>query len=161
MVAYLEHGLRDVSDDIIRRILTRLRRKHLLVPPNNRERDLPSEVVNVSLGAVEMAGRRLRRYVDEVLMWRLQPLVDDIIADCLDQFRDEMRQHEGQFDYHVDNSKCEMSLIATSCVSDVIEETQKSMLKLDEQTQQCLNNIEDRAAEVFGSKCTNARRCSI
>lgn len=161
VVAHLEHGLRDISDDTIRRILTRLGRKHLLVPPNDRERDLPSEVENVSLGAVEMAERRLRRYVDEVFKWRLQPLVDDIMADCLDQLRDEVRQHEGEFDDHVDDSKCEISLTATGCVSDIIEETQKSMLKLDEQTQQCLNNIEDRAAEVFGSKCTNARRCSI
>lgn len=158
MVAHLEHILRDVSDDTIQKVLTQLGRQHLLARPNDSKRDLLSEAENVSFGTVE---RRLRQYVDDMFKRRLQPLVDDITADCLDQLRDEMRQHEAEFDDHVDNCKCDLSLAAKDGVSDVIEETQKSLLKLDEQTQQYLNNIEDRAAEAFGSKCTNARRCSI
>ncbi|KAI9037799.1 uncharacterized protein KD926_011588 [Aspergillus affinis] len=141
----LEYELRDISDDLLRELLIRSGRQHLLAIPKKVDSDLPSEV--------EMIERRLKRYVDETIERRLKShVVDEIVgsavSECRDQVFDDCKMHEAEFREQVDDANCEVRITANECMNDMEEQAQKYMGEIDEQAQQYMNDIKDQGIEV-------------
>ncbi|RAK75451.1 uncharacterized protein BO72DRAFT_171327 [Aspergillus fijiensis CBS 313.89] len=150
-LAHLEHELRGVSDDLIRRLLIRSGREHLLAIPQDVDRRLARELepVGSSLESdMVMLGRRLERYVDKTIERRLAHYVDCAVAECRDQLYDVCTQKEAQFEEEIDNGNIEVRNTVNDCMKDLEEQVQGHMVQMEEQAQRCMRHIEDRAAEI-------------
>lgn len=148
VLARLEHELRGVSDDLIRKVLIRSGRQHLLAVPEDVDSDLPP-----SYAKAEPIERRLKRYVDEMIERRLKShIVDEIVhsavSECRDQIFDECKTHEIEFREQVDDCNSEVRNTANECMKEMKEQAQKYMHEIEEQAQQCMNDIENQGIEV-------------
>lgn len=151
-LAHLEHELRGASDDVIRELLIRLGRKHLLALSENMHGDLPFASEEVSFAKVEMIEGRLRRYIDEIIEGRLKShvdkIVDSAVSECRDQIFDEFQTNKAEFCEQVDDSKCELRILANECMEDMKEQAQGHQYEMEEQAQQYMNDIQGRGIEV-------------
>lgn len=100
-----------------------------------------------------MLERRLEQYVNDKIERRLKRYVNDEIVDravneCSDHMLDQYRTNAADVDEQVEDGKAEVCIAAHDYMKDLEEEMQKHKDKLEEQAQQCLNDIEDRATEV-------------
>ena len=136
-LTHLVHALRGVSDEEIRKVLIQSGRRHLLAIPDS---DLPSESEKVRFANVEIE-RRLEQYVND-------EIVDRAVSECCDQMLDQYRTNAADVDEQVEDGKAELCNAANDYMKDMEEEMQKHKDKIEEQAQQCLNDIEDRAIEV-------------
>lgn len=148
VLARLEHELRGVSDDLIRKVLIRSGRQHLLAVPEDVDSDLPP-----SYAKAEPIERRLKRYVDEIIERHLKShIVDEIVhsamSECRDQIFDECKTHEIEFREQVDDCNSEVRNTANECMKEMKEQAQKYMHEIEEQAQQCMNDIENQGIEV-------------
>ncbi|CEL01701.1 hypothetical protein ASPCAL01280 [Aspergillus calidoustus] len=135
-LALLEHELRGVSDDMIRELLIRSGRQHLLAIPKDGDRNLPCEFEQVSSSEVEMIERRLKRYIDSA------------VSECRDQIYDVYTTNEAEFREQVDDGNSEVRNTATECMNELKEQAQGHMLEIEEQAQQYMKDIEDQGIEV-------------
>ncbi|KAL2786826.1 hypothetical protein BJX66DRAFT_312143 [Aspergillus keveii] len=147
-LALLEHELRGVSDDMIRELLIRSGRQHLLAIPKDMDRDLPCEFEKVSFPEVEMIERRLKRYVDKVIERRLERYVDSAVSECRDQIYDVYTTNEAEFREQVDDGNCEVRNTANECMNELREQAQEHMVEIEEQAQQYMKDIEDQGIQV-------------
>ncbi|KAJ5976670.1 hypothetical protein N7501_000012 [Penicillium viridicatum] len=127
-LTHLVYALRGVSDKEVHKVLIQSERGHLLAIPDS---DLPSESEKVRFANVEIIERRLEQYVNDEIERRLKRYVNDEIVDRA-----------------AEDGKAEVCNAANDYMKDLEEEIQKHKDKIEEQTQQCLNEIEDRAIEV-------------
>ncbi|KAF7587628.1 hypothetical protein BBP40_006912 [Aspergillus hancockii] len=149
----LEHELRGVSDDLIRELLIRSGRQHLLAIPKDVDRDLPCEFEKVSFAEVEMIERRLKRYVDEMIERRLKSqvldeIVDSAVSECRDHIYDECKTNEAEFREQVDDGNSEVRNTANECMNEMKDEAQRYMHEIEDQAQQYMKDIEDQGIEV-------------
>ncbi|RAK89640.1 hypothetical protein BO79DRAFT_145875 [Aspergillus costaricaensis CBS 115574] len=152
-LARLEHELRGVSDDLIRELLIRSGRGHLLAIPKNVDRDLPCEVQEVGSSEIEMVEQRLKRYVDEMIERRLKSgILDEVIdgaaSECRDQIYDECKTNQAEFREQVDDGNSEVRNTTMECLKEINEQAQRHMHEIEEQAQQCMKDIEDQGIEV-------------
>ncbi|KAJ0425322.1 hypothetical protein BJY00DRAFT_275190 [Aspergillus carlsbadensis] len=147
-LALLEHELRGVSDDMIRELLIRSGRQHLLAIPKDMDRDLSCEFEKVRFPEVEMIERRLKRYVDKVIERRLERYVDGAVSECRDQIYDVYTTNQVEFGEQVDDGNFEVRNTANECMSELKEQAQGHMLEMEEQAQQYMKDIEDQGIEV-------------
>ncbi|PYH86444.1 hypothetical protein BO82DRAFT_325536 [Aspergillus uvarum CBS 121591] len=150
-LAHLEHELRGVSDDLIRRLLIRSGREHLLAIPEDVDRRLARELepVGSSLEAdMVMIGRRLERYIDKTVERRLAHYVDCAVAECRDQLYDVCTQKEAQFEEEIDTGNIEVRNTANDCMKEMEEQVQGYMVQMEEQAQRCMKDIEGRGVEI-------------
>ncbi|KAL4977123.1 hypothetical protein BDW66DRAFT_42619 [Aspergillus desertorum] len=144
----LEHELRGLSDDMIRELLIRSGRQHLLAIPKDVDRDLPCEFEKVSFPEVEMIERRLKQYVDKMIELRLERYVDSAVSECRDQIYTVYTTNEAEFREQVDDGNAEVRNTTNECMNEMKEQVQGYMLEIEEQAQQCMKDIEDQGIEV-------------
>lgn len=151
-LARLQEELLGVSDDLIRKLLIRSGRQHLLAIPPDADSDQPSESEKVSLAKVEMIERRLKLYVEETIERRVKEHVDTIIdsamGECRDQMFDECKTNEAELREQIDDGSSEIRNTANECMKEMKEQAQRYMYEIEDQAQQYMNNIEDRGIEV-------------
>jgi hypothetical protein len=152
-LARLEHELRGVSDDLIRELLIRSGRGHLLAVPKNVDLDLPCEVQKVGSTEIEMVEQRLKRYVDEMIERRLKSgildeVIDSAASECRDQIYDECKTNQAEFREQVDDGNSEVRNTTMECLKEINEQAQRHMHEIEEQAQQCMKDIEDQGVEV-------------
>ncbi|KAL4744712.1 hypothetical protein BDW72DRAFT_212259 [Aspergillus terricola var. indicus] len=159
-LAFLEHELRGVSDDMIRELLIRSGRQHLLAIPKYVDRDLPYEFEKVSSLKDEMIERRLELYVDKMIERRLQQYVDKTIerqleqnvdramSECRDQIYSAYTMNEAEFREKVDDGNSEVRITANECIDEIMEQAQKYTLDMEEQALQYMKDIEDLGLKV-------------
>ncbi|RAH78811.1 hypothetical protein BO86DRAFT_320020 [Aspergillus japonicus CBS 114.51] len=150
-LAHLEHELRGVSDDLIRRLLIRTGRAHLLAVPEDVDRRLGLELEPVGSSPetdMVMLGRRLERYIDKTVERRLAHYVDYTVAECRDQLHDVCNQKQAQCEEEIDNGNVEVRNTANDCMKEMEEQVQGYMVQMEEQAQRCMKDIEDRGVEI-------------
>ncbi|KAF7133799.1 hypothetical protein CNMCM5793_005211 [Aspergillus hiratsukae] len=145
----LENELRGVSDDLIRQLLIRSGRQHLLAMPKDVDRDIEK----ISFAEVETIERRLKRYVDEIIERRLKShvldeIVDSAVSECRDQIYDECKTNEAEFREQVDDGNSEVRNTANECMNEIKEQARRCMHEMEEQAQQYMKDIEDQGIEV-------------
>ncbi|KAL4734231.1 hypothetical protein BDV11DRAFT_59150 [Aspergillus similis] len=157
---FLERELRGVSDDLIRELLIRLGRQHLLALPKVVDRDLPYEFEKPSFLKDELIERRLEQYVDKTIERRLEQYVDKMIerrleqnvdramSECRDQIYGVYTMNEAEFREQVDDGNSEVRNTANECMSEIMEQAQKYTLDMEEQAQQYMKDIEDVGMKV-------------
>jgi gamma-glutamyl:cysteine ligase YbdK (ATP-grasp superfamily) len=121
---------------MIRELLIRSGRQHLLAIPKDGDRNLPCEFEKVSSSEVEMIERRLERYIDSA------------VSECRDQIYDVYTTNEAEFREQVDDGNSEVRNTATECMNELKEQAQGHMLEIEEQAQQYMKDIEDQGIEV-------------
>ncbi|GIK07285.1 hypothetical protein Aspvir_002943 [Aspergillus viridinutans] len=146
----LENELRGVSDDLIRELLIRSGRQHLLAMPKDVDRE---DLEKVSFAEVEMIERRLKHYVDEMIERRLKShvldeIVDSAVSECRDQIYDECKTNEAEFREQVDDGNSEVRNTANECMNEIKEQARRYMHEIEEQAQQYMKDIEDQGIEV-------------
>lgn len=149
-LVHLEHELRGVSDDLIRRLLIRSGREHLLAIPKDVDRRLAREFEHItsSLEAETMIERRLERYVDETIERRLAQHVDRVVAECRDEVYDVYTQKETEFQEQIDNGNVEIRNTADECIEEMDQQLQGYKDQIEEQAQRCMKDIGDRGTEI-------------
>ncbi|KAL4946954.1 hypothetical protein BDW69DRAFT_179384 [Aspergillus filifer] len=155
-LAHLENELRGVSDDLIRKLLIRMGREHLLAPANV-DRTSPRELNKVgSLHEVEMMmimlERRLERYVDKSIEYQLAGHVDRAVSECRDQAYDAYTQKEVEFHEQVDDGNVEVRNTANECMDEMQEQMQGYMVQIEEQAQLYMAEIEEQARRCMKVK---------
>ncbi|KAL3481221.1 hypothetical protein BJX99DRAFT_219368 [Aspergillus californicus] len=154
----LEHELRGVSDDMIRELLIRSGRQHLLAIPKDGDRDLSCGFEKVSFPEVEMIERRLKGYVDKMIERRLERYVDSAVSECRDLIYDVYTTNEAEFREQVDDGNSEVRITANECIDELKEQAQGHMLEIEEQAQQYMKDIEDQGIKVETSAKKKLRR---
>ncbi|KAJ5333425.1 uncharacterized protein N7506_007208 [Penicillium brevicompactum] len=144
----LLHELDGVPDDLIRELLIRSGRQHLLAKPEKTPSDLPCELENTSPTHVAMIEHRLTQYLDRKIEQRFNNIVDGVVDECRDQVYDECKTNEAEFREQVDDANSEVRNTANDCMGEVKEEAQKYMRELEEKAHQYMNSIEDQGVEV-------------
>ncbi|CAG7952919.1 unnamed protein product [Penicillium salamii] len=114
----LVHELYGVSDDLIRELLIRSRRQHLLAKPEEIASDLPCEFEKVGSAQVERLERRLTQYVNKTSEQRLDQIVDSAVGECRDQVYDEFKTDEAEFREHLDDDNSELRNTANDCMEE-------------------------------------------
>ncbi|KAJ5742546.1 uncharacterized protein N7511_011278 [Penicillium nucicola] len=150
---HLENELRDVSDDQLCKLLIRLGKQHLLA---NVVSFLPSESGNESeqirFATFKSFERRLEQYVNGEIDRRFKQFVNKAVSECCDQVLDQaLDQHKtnaADLDDQVEDGKTDLCNATNDFMKDLEEEAQKHKDEIDEQGQQCLDVIENRAFEV-------------
>lgn len=145
----LEHELRGLSDDLIRELLIRSGRQHLLAMP----KDVGRDIEKISFAEIETVERRLERHVDEMIERRLKShvldeIVDSAVSECRDQIYDECKTNEAEFREQVDDGNSEIRNTANECMNEIKEQARMYMLEMEEQAQQYMKHIEDQGIEV-------------
>ncbi|KAH3054723.1 hypothetical protein KXW16_008806, partial [Aspergillus fumigatus] len=148
-LTHLEHELRGLSDDLIRELLIRSGRQHLLAMP----KDVGRDIEKINFAEIETVERRLERYVDEMIERRLkshvlEEIVDSAVSECRDQFYDECKTNEAEFREQVDDGNSEIRNTANECMNEIKEQARMYMLEMEEQAQQYMKHIEDQGIEV-------------
>ncbi|KAJ5362406.1 hypothetical protein N7541_003250 [Penicillium brevicompactum] len=144
----LLHELDGVPDDLIRELLIRSGRQHLLAKPEKTPSDLPCELENISPTHVAMIEHRLTQYLDRKIEQRFNNIVDGVVDECRDQVYDECKTNEAEFREQVDDANSEVRNTANDCMGEVKEEAQKYMRELEEKAHQYMNSIEDQGVEI-------------
>jgi RNase P subunit RPR2 len=158
---FLEHELRGVSDNLIRELLIRSGRQHLLAIPKDAGCDLPCESEKVSSPKNEMIERRLERYVDKIIERRLEQYVNKMIerrleqdvdramSECRDQIYDVYTMNEAEFREQVDDGNSEVRSTANECINEIMEQAQKCMLDMEEEAQKYTLDMEEQAQQYM------------
>ncbi|KAL4982466.1 hypothetical protein BDW68DRAFT_57817 [Aspergillus falconensis] len=160
-LAHLEHELRGVSDDLIRRLLIRSGREYLLAIPKDVDRRLARELEPVGSSPeadMMMIERRLERYVNETIERRLAQYIDRAVTECRDQVYDVFTQKEAEFHEQIDNGNVEVRNTTDECIEDMEQQVQGYMVQIEEQAQRCMKHIEDRGIEIEIESKISARR---
>ncbi|EAW13486.1 uncharacterized protein ACLA_055340 [Aspergillus clavatus NRRL 1] len=148
-LALLENELCGVSDDLIRELLIRSGRQHLLAIPKDVNCDLPCVFKKVTFAEVEMIEHRLKCYVDEMIERRLEShilneIVDSAVSECRDQIYDKCKTNEAEFHEQVDDGNSEVRNTANEYMDEIEEQAQRYMHEIEEQAQQYMKDIEDQ-----------------
>ncbi|KAL4966398.1 uncharacterized protein BDV14DRAFT_171065 [Aspergillus stella-maris] len=162
-LARLENQLRSASDDLIRKLLIRTGREHLLAPANV-ERPLSNELSKVdSLKEVEMMmmllERRLERYVDKSVEHQLAGHVDRAVSECRDQAYDAYTQKEAEFHEQIEDANVEVRDTTNECMDELQEQVQGYMVQTEDQAQRHIAQIEDQAQRYMAQIQEQAKQC--
>ncbi|KAL4789838.1 hypothetical protein BDV19DRAFT_14243 [Aspergillus venezuelensis] len=162
-LAHLENGLRSVSDDLIRKLLIRIGREHLLAPANV-DQPLPSELNKIGIFSdVHMMmmtlERRLERYVDKTIEHQLAGHVDRAVSECRDQAYDAYTLKEDEFHEQVDDGNAEVRNTANECMDELQEQVQEYMVQTEDQAQRHIAQIEDQAQRYMAEIQEQAKQC--
>ncbi|PYH49219.1 uncharacterized protein BP01DRAFT_388291 [Aspergillus saccharolyticus JOP 1030-1] len=178
-LARLEHELRGMPDDLVRKLLSRAGHGHLLARPEVVNSDLPSYSgpADVELADVKQLERPLKEYIDQMIERRLprvvderidcrfsrlvHELVDNAVSDGRDQIFDDCKINEAEFREQVDDGNSEVRLTANECMKEIQEQAQRHVEEIEEHAQQCMEDLENQGFAVkvsLGEKVAELKR---
>ncbi|RAL13985.1 uncharacterized protein BO97DRAFT_16646 [Aspergillus homomorphus CBS 101889] len=147
ILARLEHELSGISDELIRKVLIRTGRQHLLAHPDKVAASNPTKA-NPNL-----LDPNLKEYIDALLTHRLKShlmdtLIDTAVTECRDQVADEHKTNTTELRDQLDESNADVRNTANECIKEMKEQAQKHMQEIEDQAQQCMHDIETQRIEV-------------
>ncbi|KAL2862617.1 uncharacterized protein BJX67DRAFT_365881 [Aspergillus lucknowensis] len=163
-LARLEHELRDISDDLLCKLLIKIGREHLLAVPGDVDRSgVPIESEKIGLSNFDLVKRNLIQDLEKTIKQRLDDhfeiFVNRAVSECRDQILDEYQSNEAEFREQVEDGNSELRITTDECMKEINEQAQKHMHEIEEQAQkqmhemeeqalQCMNDIENRGVET-------------